>query len=88
MSKLIFLDFDGVLNCLTYFKSEKFLEETKGMSDTELMLKYIWYHIDPTRVALLNNLIKETKAEVVVSSSWRLHYSIEELNRFRELLIA
>jgi len=63
--KIIFLDIDGVLNHQLWFKNQK----NKKVIDTDL--EYNRSMIDETRVDLLNDLIKETKAKVVISSSWR-----------------
>lgn len=78
--KIIFLDFDGVLNCDPYFRSYEFQEETHGQSDAQIMLVSHWAHIDPNRVKLMNRLVDETGALVVASTTWRLRYSLEELN--------
>jgi hypothetical protein len=61
--KIIFLDFDGVLNSQLYYK-------TKGKEDVS---------IDENSVELLNELCSKTDASVVVTSTWRLGRSVEEL---------
>jgi hypothetical protein len=60
---IIFLDFDGVLNSQLYFMRK----DRKGEP------------IDENVVKLLNILCEDTKALVVVSSTWRLGRSIDEL---------
>ncbi len=57
--KVLFLDFDGVLN------SEKYLLscEDCGMA------------IDPTRMVLLRKIVDATSAGIVLSTSWREHWS-------------
>jgi hypothetical protein len=74
MTKLIFLDIDGVLN------SAEFLAPllggrggniAEGSFDTSA-------HIDPQRVQRLNRLIAGTAARVVLSSSWRLAFGREK----------
>lgn len=70
MNPIIFLDFDGVLNSLAYARAH--FERTGtpfGIID-----------IDRDAVARLNTLIERTGAEVVVSSSWRLGHSWDELS--------
>lgn len=57
VSKIVFLDVDGVLNCAKYLR-----ETARG----DLV------GIDPFRVALLHRILEATGAVVVVSSSWRL----------------
>lgn len=65
MNKIIFLDFDGVLNSqLWYVKSKGY----RGRDD-----------LDPDAIAILNSLILDTKASVVVTSTWRLGRTVEEL---------
>ena len=58
--KVIFLDFDGVLN------SERYLEESysRGVA------------LDPTRLALLRELVYATDSRIVLTTSWREHWSI------------
>jgi len=78
--RLLFLDFDGVLNSDAYFASPAFLAVTEGLSDAEVMLLNREYHLDPAKVALLNSLVEMLDLSVVISSSWRLQYSLDELN--------
>ncbi len=64
LRKVVFLDIDGVLNSDRYFK--------------ECERNYIAEkHIDQSRVALLQELILKTGAEIVLSSSWRSHWNRE-----------
>lgn len=71
--KIIFLDFDGVLNSDEYFESSTYWNDYHaiGASYTKL---------DPSRIDLLNKLVKKSEAKVVVSSAWRIGNDIEELN--------
>lgn len=57
--KVIFLDFDGVLNC------EKYILRCNGCGVT----------IDPTRMILLKQIVDVTDAKIVLSTSWREHWS-------------
>lgn len=59
--KIIFLDIDGVLNCEDGFKSKICTER-----DDYGMLFY------PPSERLINKLIDETSAKVVISSTWRM----------------
>jgi len=63
--RLIFLDFDGVLNSQLWYVRTK---GSRGRDD-----------LDRDAIGFLNNLIAETGAKVVVSSTWRLGRSVEEL---------
>lgn len=78
--RLLFLDFDGVLNSRAYFASEAYRAATRGLTDAEVMLNHHVLHLDPSRLALLNRLVDESGARVVISSSWRLRYSLDEVN--------
>lgn len=79
--KLIFLDFDGVMNSERYFNNSVFLTETKGMDWDEIMLIAHHTHLDRDAIQLINQLVDRSGASVVVSSTWRQHYSIDELNQ-------
>lgn len=76
--KILFLDIDGVCNSSTYFFSKEYLDETAHMSDAELMLLEHPSNLDPAALKLVNHIVKESGAEVVLSSSWRMKYAIEE----------
>lgn len=57
--KVIFLDFDGVLN------SAKYLLDCGDYGIA----------IDPTRMVLLRRIVDATGAKIVLSTSWREHWS-------------
>ena len=57
--KVIFLDIDGVLNSLAYDRGRK---ENDG-------------NIDETRLPLIKQIVDETQAKIVLSSSWRTHWN-------------
>lgn len=60
--KVIFLDIDGVLNTSETFKIREQIEKETGIWNIE---------IDEFRVAYLKQIIDETGAKVVLSSSWK-----------------
>jgi hypothetical protein len=64
MSKLLFLDVDGVLNSYGWF--ERRIDILGGGHDRKT------HDIDPAAVGLLNQLIDRTDALVVISSTWRM----------------
>lgn len=68
---ILFLDIDGVLN------SQPFLADSRVSYGSE-----IWpdAHIDPVCVSRLNRILAATGASVVLSSSWRMLISLEEMN--------
>lgn len=78
--KLIFLDIDGVFNSAEYDRSERYLLETAGMSDTEIMLIAHHTHLDPEAIKIFNDLVERSGAEVILSSTWRAKYSVHEMN--------
>ena len=71
--KAIFLDIDGVIA----------LEEQFMRNRPKFWKKHEWakelgvpYPFDEKCVALLNEIIEETNAEIVISSDWRLHWDL------------
>lgn len=64
MRRLIFLDIDGVLN------SEEFMRYRWRRGDLQL---------DRRAISRLNRLVQESGAGIVISSWWRMRYSIPEL---------
>jgi hypothetical protein len=82
MTKVIFLDIDGVLNC----------DRTWFLRDTSIQYvdraEYTTSSIDIYAVKLVNMLVEETKAKIVVSSSHRILYrdSFSELNKYMQHL--
>lgn len=60
--KVLFLDIDGVLNSDTFY-----LNRPKEIKH----LPYPLSEFDPACVARLNRILDETKARLVISSSWR-----------------
>jgi hypothetical protein len=73
--KLIFIDVDGVLNCQQWYNSEEY----KKLSKAETRELYDEKNFCIWNVALLNKLTDDTGAKLVVSSSWRLNRSLDEL---------
>ena len=67
--KVIFLDFDGVLNSQEYIESR--LDEFKGKK----------VGLDIRAVRRLNSLVMHSGAEIVVSSTWRQRRTRQDLNQ-------
>lgn len=61
--KVIFLDIDGVLNSNRY-------DRERSPDDTN--------NIDETRLPLLQRIVEQTNARIVLSSSWRKHWDADE----------
>ena len=77
--KFVFLDIDGVLNSVNFFKEKSLSKRWR-----EFREKYENKHvaiglasIDPKAVELLNKLTETTGARIVVSSSWRGDYALQ-----------
>lgn len=68
--KIIFLDIDGVLNSEEWMRS-------RSSSDTDG--RYPFYEFCPVLVSNLNYITNSTDAKIVVSSTWRLGRSVENL---------
>ena len=76
--KIIFLDVDGVLNSLDYYKRQmgktgsykrkRYLKSRKKLSYEDRKA----LEIDKRAVRNLNNIVKHSCAKVVISSAWRI----------------
>ena len=65
---IIFLDIDGVLNHNEFYKNRP----PRNTEKENPLLNRLQRELDPSSVAILNNLVKETGAKIVISSTWRL----------------
>jgi hypothetical protein len=74
--KIIFLDNDGVICLLNNWGSRL---KKPGFGDKSGPLDSRMDNFDAKAVSILNSIIEETGAEIVVSSDWKLHGSLEEL---------
>lgn len=90
--RLVFLDIDGVLNCAeSFFGAPRqttitFLGPQVGYGsvqrEEELVRRAdVVDPIDVDKVARLNKIVDQGKAKVVVSSTWRLSYTMKDLVR-------
>lgn len=70
--KLIFLDVDGVLNHELYY-----VEKDQQQRADEI--GYPQSEFDPKTIQLLNSIVEQTGAKIVISSCWRNNRTIEEL---------
>ncbi len=71
--KIIFLDIDGVLNSGDFLWTPE--HQALDQSDDRN-----WF--DPAAVARLNRIIEATGAKCVLSSTWRILHTIEEMDGF------
>jgi hypothetical protein len=72
--KIIFLDFDGVLNSRRWFE--------KNQAEIIASRSFFERHsaeLDPEAVARVKRIVDETGAQVIVSSTWRLLHTNDQL---------
>ena len=86
--KLILLDIDGVVNSSSFIKSRNFdppftKKEKQTMSSGNVDIVDI-RSINPKHIKLLNNIIKQTNAKIVISSSWKINSSINQITAIFE----
>jgi hypothetical protein len=85
--KVIFLDNDGVI-CLSNnwgsrLKKQKKLDYKPEFNDNnQLPVEYRFDNFDVKAVKILNQILETTGAEIVVSSDWRLHASLDEIGEY------
>ena len=77
-NNVIFLDIDGVLNSDSFFKAKEGSPEMHPDAPN--------YHenialemFDPKAISLLNTIVEKTQAVIVISSSWRLAFTLDDL---------
>jgi hypothetical protein len=85
--KVIFLDNDGVI-CLSsnwgtrHKKQKKWGNRKLSMSTKSIPVEYRFDNFDKKAIQILNEVLVETDAEIVVSSDWRQHATLEELGEY------
>ena len=87
--KVIFLDHDGVI-CLStewggrFKKQQKWGGRKLSMTTGEIPLQYRFDNFNKKAVKVLNEILEETGAEIVVSSDWKRWANAEELGEYYE----
>jgi hypothetical protein len=86
--KVIFLDHDGVI-CLSNNwggrgKKQKEYGRKMSQSISELPVEVRFDNFDKKAIEVLNSILDETDAEIVVSSDWKRHATTEELGEYYE----
>ena len=81
--KVIFLDHDGVI-CLSNnwggrMKKQKKYGRKLSQSIGSLPVNVRFDDFDRKAIEVLNSILEETDAEIVISSDWKKHATIEEL---------
>lgn len=85
--KVIFLDNDGVI-CLSnnwgsrHKKQKKWGGRKLSMEINSIPVDCRFDDFDKKAIKILNEIIDETDAEIVVSSDWRLYANLEELGEY------
>lgn len=74
--KVIFLDHDGVI-CLSNNWGGRFKKD--GYNDKSSPMDIRMDNFDDKAVKVLNKILEETGAEIVISSDWKLHGTLEEM---------
>lgn len=84
---IIFLDHDGVI-CLGSEFGSRFKKQNvsvaKVVARNDLPIQDRFDNFNKKAIIVLNEIIKETDAEIVVSSDWRKWATIDELGLFYE----
>lgn len=85
LNKVIFLDNDGVI-CL-YSEWGSRYKKTKAYSNPNPDIKAVpvefrFDNFNKKAINILNEILEETGAEIVVSSDWRFHATLEELGEY------
>jgi hypothetical protein len=87
--KVIFLDNDGVI-CLAHNWGSRKKKRQKAYgwydhpSSALMPVEYRFDNFDVKAVKILNQILEQTGAEIVVSSDWRFHASLSELGDYYE----
>jgi hypothetical protein len=86
--KVIFLDNDGVICLSNNWGTRNKKRQKAGISTKvpfkELPLEVRFDNFDKKAVKILNEVLEETGAELVVSSDWRFYATLEELGDYYE----
>jgi hypothetical protein len=86
--KVIFLDHDGVI-CLATEWGGRFKKQTEvgrklSQSVTSLPTDARFDNFNKKAIVILNEILEETNAEIVVSSDWKRWASVEEMGEYYE----
>ena len=87
--KVIFLDHDGVI-CLSDNWGNRFKKQKKwggrklSMNTLSMPVEYRFDNFDEKAVKVLNEILEETGAEIVVSSDWKRWATVEEMGEYYE----
>jgi hypothetical protein len=77
--KVIFLDNDGVI-CLSNNRGSRFLKQKQFGDENHIEARFDDF--DKKSVDVVNEIINQTNADIVISSDWKNHASLEELKEY------
>ena len=91
---VIFLDNDGVISLFKnwggrfnkvnkYMKINGYFHHSNEMND--IPIEFRFDDFDKKAIKVLNEILEKTGAEIVVSSDWKLHATLEELGTYYQL---
>ena len=87
--KVIFLDHDGVICLATEwggrFKKQKEAGRKLSQSIESLPVESRFDNFNKKAVKVLNEILEETNAEIVISSDWKRWATVEEMGEYYEL---
>ena len=87
--KVIFLDHDGVI-CLSTEWGGRFKKQNKwggrklSMTTLEMPIEYRFDNFNEKAINVLNEILEETGAEIVVSSDWKRWADVKEMGEYYE----
>ena len=87
--KIIFLDHDGVI-CLSsewggrFNKQKKWGGRKLSMTNLEIPIEYRFDNFNKKAIKILNEILEETGAEIVVSSDWKHWANVHEMGEYYE----
>lgn len=85
--KVIFLDNDGVI-CLSNNWGSRFKKQKRSVAETvadrDLPVELRFDNFDEKAIKVLNEILEETGAEIVVSSDWKRWANLQELGDYYE----
>jgi len=76
--KIIFLDIDGVLATHLQFMMNRTKFRKKYPEANTLRIPYPF---DEGCVKIFNEIIEETGADIVLTSDWKLHWDLDEIDK-------
>lgn len=87
--KIIFLDHDGVICLSTEWggrtkKRQRYCSKHGRTEYSELPVDCRFDNFNQKAVNILNEILEETGAEIVISSDWKLHANLAELGEYYE----